>query len=247
MIRNYSNTVSPTSLTAAASGSATTLHVASTAGFPSAPFTVGVDRGTPDEEAMLVTAVTATTMTVVRGYDGTSGVSHEVSAAVEHCVIALDYTEANRHIEDSGRDDHPQYLDAIRVQDYLPRTYTGSSQKSASPFTTTYKEVNRVVVAAESYARMVQVTANVAVALGPANNPITLAIQTGGGTIGAGRGHNAGGGFVGSITAVSEWDLLPANTSRTYTAMINRASGSGGAVETLPVANVITALAVRAF
>lgn len=245
-LRNYSNTVNPTSLTTPASNSATTLNVASTAGFPSAPFTVGVDRGTPDEEAMLVTAVTATTMTVVRGYDGTTGMSHEAAAAVEHCVIALDYTEANLHIEDTGRDDHSQYLNQLRVQDHLPKTFTGSSQQSASPFTTTYKEVNRVTVPAVSYARRVQVQASVAVALGPQNNTITLAIRSGGTTHGAGRGHNAAGGFVGTISAMTEWMLVLPSTAVTYQAMINRAAGSGGAVETSPNLNTITALAVRA-
>lgn len=244
--RNYLNTVSPTSLSTPATGSATTLNVASTAGFPSVPFTIGVDRGTPDEEAMLVTAITATTMTVVRGYDSSTATSHEATASVEHCVIALDYREANRHIEDANRDDHPQYLNLARMQDYLPRVYTGNSQKSASPFTASYKEVNRVQVPAAPFPRLVQVTATLAVALGAGHQLHTLAIRHNNVTIGAGTAYS-NTGLVGTIPATTGWVSLGANTVATYISAINRATGSGGAAETSPNLNVITAIAVPNF
>jgi microcystin-dependent protein len=114
--RNYVNTTQPTSLTGAADDNDTSLTVASTAGFPTVPFTIGIERGDPaNEEVCLVTAVpNGTTFTVTRGYDGTDAVAHDAGVAVEHCVIALDYRDANAHIYDTGRDDHTQYLNEAR-------------------------------------------------------------------------------------------------------------------------------------
>ena len=94
MSRNYSNTAPPVSLTVAATNVATTLTVASTTGYPAAPFLLGLERGTANEEVVLCTATTATTFTVTRGYDGTSGKAHAIGTSVEHTVAAIDYREA---------------------------------------------------------------------------------------------------------------------------------------------------------
>jgi len=96
--RNYTNTAQPQPLTVAATTSSTVLTVASTTGFPTAPFLLGLERGTANEEVVLCTAKDATTFTVTRGYDGTSGKTHAVGTAVEHTVAAIDYRQAGEHI-----------------------------------------------------------------------------------------------------------------------------------------------------
>lgn len=96
--RNYINTALPVALTVAATTSSTVLTVASTTGFPTAPFLLGLERGTANAEVVLCTASDATTFTVTRGYDGTSGRTHAIGTAVEHTVAAIDYREAGLHI-----------------------------------------------------------------------------------------------------------------------------------------------------
>lgn len=91
--RNYSNTAPPLPLSAGISASATTLTVSSTTGYPTAPFLIGLERGTANEEVVLCTASTATTFTVTRGYDGTTAKTHGVGTMVEHTVAAIDYRE----------------------------------------------------------------------------------------------------------------------------------------------------------
>lgn len=99
--RHYSNTAQPVALTASVTNVATALQVSSTAGYPATPFTIGVERGTADEEIMLVTAVPdGTHFTVTRAYDGTTAKAHDDGSSVEHCVIAMDYDQANEHVND---------------------------------------------------------------------------------------------------------------------------------------------------
>ena len=57
---------------------ATSLTVTSASGFP----TAGNFRITVSAEVMLVTAVSGTTFTVVRGQEGTSGVAHDGGSTV---------------------------------------------------------------------------------------------------------------------------------------------------------------------
>lgn len=94
VLRNYSNIASPVALSDAVDGLVTTLTVASTADYPAPPFLLALDRGTANEEVMLCTATTATTFTVVRGYDGTTAVAHSAGATVEHTVAAIDYRQS---------------------------------------------------------------------------------------------------------------------------------------------------------
>jgi len=96
--RNYSNTAPPIGLTVAATTISTVLTVASTTGYPAVPYLLGLERGTSNEEVVLCTAVAATTFTVTRGYDGTTGRVHNIGTSVEHTVAAIDYAEAGNHI-----------------------------------------------------------------------------------------------------------------------------------------------------
>lgn len=93
--RNYSNVAPPLPLSVAVTAAATTLTVSSTAGYPAAPFLLGLERGTTNEEVVLCTASTATTFTVTRAYDGTAAKTHAIGAMVEHTVAAIDYREAS--------------------------------------------------------------------------------------------------------------------------------------------------------
>ena len=100
MARQYTNTAPPLALTVAATASSTTLTVASTTGYPEPPFTLGLERGiVGKEEVALCTSKSATTFTVQRGYDGTTGTTHAIGTSVEHTVAAIDYREAAAHIE----------------------------------------------------------------------------------------------------------------------------------------------------
>ena len=108
--RYYSSTAVETTLTSSVSNSATTLPVASTSGFPgSPPFTLILDEGTVSEEVVTVTAVASLNLTVTRGVDGTSAVSHGNGATVKHGVSARDFDEPNDHINSSS-DVHTQYV-----------------------------------------------------------------------------------------------------------------------------------------
>ena len=94
MPRSYTNVAPPISLTVGAAVGDTTLTVASTTGYPTAPFLLGLERGTSNEEVVLCTASTSTVFTVTRGYDSTTAKGHLIGTAVEHTVGAIDYRQA---------------------------------------------------------------------------------------------------------------------------------------------------------
>ena len=94
-LRNYTNNAPQLALTTAVNTSAVTLAVTSTAGYPAAPFTLTLERGTVNQEVTQCTALTGTTFTVVR--DATPK-AHAIGASVEHTSEARDYSEANVHV-----------------------------------------------------------------------------------------------------------------------------------------------------
>lgn len=98
-MRYFSSTAVRTSLTADVTSSQTTFAVAAVAGFPAQfPYTLIVDQNTVNEELVEVTGRSGTTLTIVRGVDGTTAVAHASGAVVEHGVSARDYAEAQSHI-----------------------------------------------------------------------------------------------------------------------------------------------------
>ena len=102
-MRNYSATAVLSWLTGAINSSTQTLHVSSTQGFPNQfPYTILVDRLTMEEEVIDVVSAVGTTLTVVRGVDGTTPVPHATGASVEHGVSARDYREFTDHILDTS-------------------------------------------------------------------------------------------------------------------------------------------------
>lgn len=101
--RYYSSTAVETTLTSNVSNSATTLPMASTSGFPAqTPYTLILDEGTVNEEIVTVTGVATLNLTVTRGEDGTSAVSHSNGATVKHGVSARDFDEANEFANSTG-------------------------------------------------------------------------------------------------------------------------------------------------
>ena len=101
-IRNYSNEARPLSLSLRAESDDTTIQVNApgTGDYPDPPFLLAAERGTIREEIMLCTAKGANTFTVVRGFDGTDPAVHEVGTSIEHTVAAIDFREANAHVND---------------------------------------------------------------------------------------------------------------------------------------------------
>ena len=115
--RYYSSTAARTTLSSGINSSVTSITVASTSGFPASfPYTLIIDQDLVTEEIVTVTAASGTTLTVTRGVDGTSAVSHSASAPVNHGVSARDFDEPNAHVNDTSTDVHPQYVTKALVQ-----------------------------------------------------------------------------------------------------------------------------------
>jgi len=96
--RDFTGAATRTVLTAGVNNSVTSLPVADTASYPSGnnPFVVVVDRGTADEEKILVSSKTSTTFdSCTRGYDNTTAVAHSTSAFVDHVLDALSIQDMN--------------------------------------------------------------------------------------------------------------------------------------------------------
>lgn len=98
--RHYSSTAAAMQLQGSVNGSSVSLTVDAVVGLPTSyPFTVVIDPGTESEEIVTVTNVAGTTLTVIRGEDGTAGVPHSGGAAIRHMVTARDLREPQQHIE----------------------------------------------------------------------------------------------------------------------------------------------------
>jgi hypothetical protein len=97
--RYYSSTAVDTTLTGSVNGSATSITVGSTSGFPASyPYTLALDYDNASEELVNVTAAAGTTLTIVRAQDGTSGTSHSAGAVVKHVISGRDLREPQEHI-----------------------------------------------------------------------------------------------------------------------------------------------------
>lgn len=119
--REYAGAAAATTLSGAITPTDLTLAVASATGWPDGavgPFLVVLGRGTASEEKVLVTSRTTTSLTVAslahRGYDDTTAVAHDAGVAIEHAVGAIDFDEANEHINNTALDHHTQYHNAAR-------------------------------------------------------------------------------------------------------------------------------------
>lgn len=109
--RYFSSTAVATTLASQTTNSATTMTVTALTGYPAqTPWTAIIDEGTASEEVVTVTNVAGTTLTVTRGVDGTSGVSHNAGATFKHGVSARDFDEPNDHVNASSDSVHSQFV-----------------------------------------------------------------------------------------------------------------------------------------
>ncbi len=100
--RYFTSGARETELTAPVNDTDITIQVDSPVGYPSSlPFPIILELGTSSEEAMLVTNVAGNTYTVNRGFDGSTAVAHLTGAKVVHGVTAIEFNEANEHINTS--------------------------------------------------------------------------------------------------------------------------------------------------
>lgn len=97
-LRNFSNGAVETQLAVSVTDSAVVMQMTSVTGWPAAPFTIVVDADEITEEVCLVTGLSGTTATVTRGFNGTSAVAHTAGAKVKHAAVAIDFSEANAHV-----------------------------------------------------------------------------------------------------------------------------------------------------
>lgn len=94
----YSNTAVQTTLSGSISNVATSLNVAATTGFPvSYPYILALDYGASTEELVSVTNAAGLTLTVTRGFGGTSAQSHSIGAVVRHVYNSVDATDYRTH------------------------------------------------------------------------------------------------------------------------------------------------------
>lgn len=103
-IRHYSNEARPLSLSSRAESDDTMIQVSApgTTDYPEPPFLLAAERGTSREEIMLCTAKALNSFTVSRGFDGSGQSVHESGSPIEHTVAAIDFREANEHVNNAG-------------------------------------------------------------------------------------------------------------------------------------------------
>lgn len=101
--RFYINTSKEATLLASVGSGDTTFNLSGSGmvNIPALPFTIRIDPDTASEEVCLVTAGSATSLTVTRGFDGTSTFSHTAGAKVRHVVVAEFFNKADAHVEAS--------------------------------------------------------------------------------------------------------------------------------------------------
>ena len=102
-MRYFSSVAVETTLSAGINASQTSIVVDAVTGFPiSYPYTLSLDADNGSKELVEVSAAVGTTLTVTRGVDGTSGVSHTLGAVVRHDHSARDFRETQEHLAATG-------------------------------------------------------------------------------------------------------------------------------------------------
>lgn len=169
--RYYSSTAIETTLSGAASNSTTSISVNALTGYPSStPWTAVIDPDTASEEVVEVTAVAGTTLTVTRGVDGTSALSHTAGAKFLHGVSARDFDESNAHINDTTSSAHSQF--ALRSVETNART---------DSYTLVLADAGKVVEMGKATAQTLTVPTNASVAF-PVGTKVDV-VQTGAGEV----------------------------------------------------------------
>jgi hypothetical protein len=101
--RHYINDAAVVQLTGGISNVDVTCVVSDPSTFPASfPWTAVIDSGLGTAEIVLVTAASGSTLTITRGYDGTSAQAHTTGARFAHAAVKADYDEANSHVTSSA-------------------------------------------------------------------------------------------------------------------------------------------------
>lgn len=96
--RLYSGGAAATTTTNSLSASDTSVTLTSTTGWPSSAgvtFMVVIERAVSGAEEKCLATISGSTLTLTRGQDGTSGVTHASGVSISHCFSALDADQAN--------------------------------------------------------------------------------------------------------------------------------------------------------
>jgi hypothetical protein len=97
--REFLGNVVSTTLSANISNSASSIDLVDGSTFPtgsSNPFVIVIDRGTVNEEKILISSRSSNTLTVSsRGYDGIAAVAHSSGASVDHILDATSVQDMN--------------------------------------------------------------------------------------------------------------------------------------------------------
>jgi hypothetical protein len=104
--REILGNVVTTVLSSNISNSATTITVADASTFPTGslnPFVISIDKGTSDEEKILITQKGGNNFFVkARGFDGTVAVAHSAGAVVDHVLDANAVLSMNKTVFDTS-------------------------------------------------------------------------------------------------------------------------------------------------
>lgn len=100
--RHYDDNAPTTTITTNISNASTSFAVGSLVGFPTTlPWTGTLGLSTASSEQVLVTGVVGTTLTVTRNINGQGAFSHTSGENFNHTAIAMDFDEANNHVNSS--------------------------------------------------------------------------------------------------------------------------------------------------
>jgi len=103
MTRYYSANAQDTTVTSAITSSSISVVVGATTNFPTQyPFILALDFGGASEELVAVTAASGLTLTITRGFNGTTAQAHSTGAVVRHVATAQDFTDAQNHYNASS-------------------------------------------------------------------------------------------------------------------------------------------------
>jgi len=119
-LRYYSSTAQDTTLTFNITNVTSTMSVGSTVGWPTQyPFTLALDYNNANEELVDVTNVSGLVVTITRGVDSSTAISHNAAAPIRHVIIARDIREANAHVNSTigahGALDVPGYTTTVNT------------------------------------------------------------------------------------------------------------------------------------
>lgn len=102
-VRHFIDNAPAVTLSATIDNAVASFAVSSLVGFPTSfPYNATVDRGTASAEQMLVTNTVGLTVYVNRNINGLGAYSHTTGATFEHTADAIDFAEANTHINSNN-------------------------------------------------------------------------------------------------------------------------------------------------